>query len=307
MQNEYFIKTENIHLFIMDKVKLYSGSYTYTYNGIASKYMPELVQIYDATKNKKHMIKKTFVFDLDVTIGSFGDMYYLWTCLHIDHRIQSIFNDLLDMFPEFLRVGILPIFEYIKKKYEKRECRQIYLYTNNQCEYPNWVKHLISYLNSKLSVEDTASIFAKPVCAFKIKDRRIELFRNGHSKTYDDFIRCSMLPKSVEICFVDDVVYDKMIDSRIYFIQPPPYFHRLSRDTIIDRFMTSDLYRRLYPSKPHFKSAIEYEYIVDPHDIEVSKKMMYYIREFFFVSLKPEYTRKRRARIGRFSRKLHRK
>lgn len=287
----------------MSSVKLYSGNYSYTYSGLTSKYMPELIQIYDAT-SKKRTIKKTFVFDLDETIGSFGDMYYLWTYLTIEQQTQVVFNELLDLFPEFLRVGILSIFSWIRVKYEKNECRQVYLYTNNQCEYPNWVNRLISYLNCKIGVQENQSLFAKPICAFKIKDKRIELLRTGHSKTYDDFIRCSMLPKSVEICFIDDVVYDKMKDSRIYFIQPPPYRHFLTRDTIIDRFMTSPLYRTLYPNKPLFHANMDYEYTPNPFDIDVSKKMMYYIREFFFVSLKQDYTRKRRVRIGRFSRKM---
>ena len=69
------------------------------------------------------IFKKTLVFDLDETIGHFKQLYCLYQIIiRILNRLltQTEFNELIDLYPEFFRVGIFSIFEllYRKKKTE---------------------------------------------------------------------------------------------------------------------------------------------------------------------------------------------
>lgn len=97
-------------------------------------------------KSKKKT--KVVAFDLDETLGSFVDLDILWKLIHQfkptnnsysspdgpDHnRGTSVreanirpppnnidFNNLLDLYPEFIRYGIISILEYLKQKKNNR-------------------------------------------------------------------------------------------------------------------------------------------------------------------------------------------
>ena len=277
----------------MSRVQLYPGKYTYN----------QCIQIFDAQNESAPIKTKTFVFDLDETLGSFADLYALWLKLSPEVRTKyEVFRPILELYPEFLRYGILDVLSFIANKHLLGHCSPVYLYTNNQCEYPHWVSLLIRFFDDRLGFSGGKSLFAKPVCAFQIGGKRIELGRNSNEKSYADFIRCSMLPKSVEICFVDDVGYKKMRHDKVYFIQVAPYCHTLSGDEIAERFITSAIYRELYPERKTWVPKWQ-KHAPRPEDIVVFHKLMFYVREFFFVSLKREATKKRRSRVAKFTRK----
>ena len=65
---------------------------------------------------KPHVV----VFDLDETLGFFSSLGVLCSCLNIvldDKRFyQQNFNKIMDLYPEFLRPGVLTILNYLKKK-----------------------------------------------------------------------------------------------------------------------------------------------------------------------------------------------
>ena len=254
-------------------------------------------------------------FDLDETIGSFSDFYSIWARFEEDMKTQSTFNDLMDLYPEFLRVSIIPILRYIRKKQQSGNCLPIYLYTNNQCEDTSWIYKLISYLEYRVSgIENSNNnIFAKPICAFEINGKRIEPERTTKQKTYSDFIKCSMLSTSHQICFLDDVCHKKMKHHRVYYIQPPPFIHPLSYQEVVDRFTMSSLFIKLYPNREHYRIDLVNRFVTEDiprllstHRTEESKianKMMYYIREFFLITSRGYMTRKSKHHIGNFSRK----
>lgn len=277
----------------MSRVQLYPGKYTYN----------PCIPIFDTTQYPHPVKTKTFVFDLDETLGSFGDLYALWLKLSPEVRTKyEVFRPILELYPEFLRYGILDVLSFIANKHRLGHCMPIYLYTNNQCVYPNWVSLLIRFFDDRLGFSGNKSLFGKPVCAFQIGGKRIEMGRTSHEKSYADLIRCSMLPKSVEICFVDDVGYQKMRHDKVYFIQVAPYCHTLSGDEIAERFITSAIYRELYPERKTWPAKWQ-THEPKSEDIAVFHKLMYYVREFFFVSLRREGTKKRRSRMARFTRK----
>jgi hypothetical protein len=330
-------------------VRLYKGKFFQKPLSNSFKYLPPLTKIYDAKK-----CSKVVVFDLDETIGNFADLYLIWTAIFntgiytgtVNANVaQLIFNELLDLYPEFLRYGILDILEFIRTKIQNGESHRIYFYTNNQCEFTacstdtsrssysttEWVEMIIVYLNRKINTLDT--IFAKPICAFKIGNRIIEPLRESTSKTHRDFLKCAILPKQTEICFIDDAYHVKMKHDKVYYIQPPPYTHGLSRETIINRFMNSDLFSKLRTSQ-HFTltpsdflsvknpSSLElYSNKLCPIDgvdalgyrdnssentnVEIYHKLMYYIKEFFCIATKNGTTRRVKKRLSKFTRKKH--
>ena len=62
--------------------------------------------------------KMVVVFDMDETIGSFKEFAYLLQYMKICKNktlTQHEFNELLDLYPEFLRTGIIHVFEYLLK------------------------------------------------------------------------------------------------------------------------------------------------------------------------------------------------
>jgi hypothetical protein len=269
--------------------------------------------------NKKKYIessKKVITFDLDETLGSFGELYILlqamtdyYKMIEQIHDMNSIFHKLLDMYPEFLRHGILNILRYLYNKKLSGECSKVFLYTNNQCygtENSKWLSFLIRYIHSKICSQNIV-LFDKIICAFKINNQVMEPMRTTHNKTYSDFIRCSLLPRSAEVCFIDNTYYQKMLNDRVYYIQPRSYYHALSKEVIMDRV------ERLWTGP-----SLDYSFIKDrfskysvgsrnsyifSSDIVVSKKIMYHLKEFFLLSTKGKKTKKILVRLGRFTRK----
>ena len=181
----------------------------------------ELIEVYKGkyfSKHKKSRAKKVVVLDLDETLGSFVDLEILWSLIKRYNKksISIHFNDILDIYPEFLRYGLRSILQYIANKKKNGECYKLFVYTNNQVGQ-HWTNLIINYLNNYITTEFT--LFDQIINAFKINNIQVELNRTSHKKTHDDFIRCTLLPKSTTIFFVDDVSYSDMQKEKIYYIK----------------------------------------------------------------------------------------
>ena len=200
----------------------------------------------------KHITKhydKVLVFDLDETLGSFSELQWIWNAINKYHELskpftakqkQQLLKTLIDIYPEFLRPGILPILEYVDKKKRNGECMAVFLYTNNQ-HPPPWTEHIVNYFNQYLEEKNnTQSFFDQIIRAFKIGQEKIEWMRTSHDKSYDDFIKCTLLPKNIEICFVDNTYFRSMIHPKVYYIQPKSYQHSLTPEDIIQRFVLAE-------------------------------------------------------------------
>ena len=274
-------------------------------------------------KRAKPVLVKVVVFDLDETLGSFAELESLWSGIlqylnfpqsNIHGFMQTEFNQLFDLYPEFLRYGILNILEFLLNKKDLAYCFKIYIYTNNQCSSA-W-----SYLISKyiaITMKCPIDVFDQVVCAFKINNAIVEPLRTSHEKTHSDFIRCTMLPKNTELCFVDNTYFSKMKHDKVYYIQPLSYYHGLKYDEIVRRFTASALCKSLIVNRPIFDGFIR-DWFVGKRsscfhrcktendmatDALVYQKMQYHIREFFYMTTRQEKTRKMRSSLGRFTRK----
>jgi hypothetical protein len=285
---------------------------------------------------------KVVAFDLDETIGSFADLHILWEVIEKYTNVSSEplvdFNELLDLYPEFLRHGIINILEFIYHKKHTRECSSIFIYTNNQCKLEvsdmkqSWVSKIINYLTLKVtraknngSPRNNIKLFDKIIGAFKINKKVIEVKRTSNEKTYADFIQCTLLPKTTEICFVDNTFFPSMKNERVYYIQPRSYYHYLTTDDIIDRLISWDILRKSVTHEgilnegllnslemklyDHFlmNRRMKTKCMITENqleiDIKISQRLMYYIRNFFYLSTRKVKTRKIVSRFGRFTRK----
>jgi hypothetical protein len=280
---------------------VYKGNYIYKKTREPSLNRP-LEKIY--SKNAK---KKAVVFDLDETVGSFSDLYDIWTNIYsidIEKTVdelslvqKQVFFHLLDLFPEFLRPGIIPIFQSIVERIQKDQCHKICIYTNNQCEAKYWVSLIISYLDSKLGVSiGSPSWFSPPVCAFKIGDRIIEPRRTTNDKTYSDLVKCVTLPPNVEICFLDDAIHNRMKTPRVFYIHPPAYSHELSKTEIFARFRSSHVAKFLFPKEkivipirpPNIPPTVNSK---NQKHVEVYYKILFFLEEFFSMILSQSHAK----------------
>jgi hypothetical protein len=234
---------------------------------------------------------KTIVFDLDETLGQFAELHIIYKCLVkvLNREItQSEFNMLFDLFPEFLRPGIITILEFLYHKKLNGAFSRLFLYTNNQCA-GNWLKFIISYFHLKVGALDKP-LFEEPICAFKIRNKIVNIRRTSNMKSYSDFIHCAMLPPiTTEICFIDNTYYEHMCDDRVYYILPQSYYHSMKKIEIIRRLIKSTMALPPNIDYDEFeellnKSLGENTYEPTPRETEmyITKKIMFHVREFLY-------------------------
>jgi hypothetical protein len=186
---------------------------------------------------------KIVVFDLDETMGYFTEFGIFWDCLinyiklkNKKELTDNDFNNILDLFPEFLRPNIINILSYLKKKKQSNCCNKMMIYTNNTGPR-EWAHHIINYFETKIGYKLIDQIIA----AFRINGKQVEICRTTHHKSHDDFIRCTKVPINAEICFMDDNFYPEMSNENIYYINIKPYYHDLNFEYMISTFQESNV------------------------------------------------------------------
>jgi hypothetical protein len=236
---------------------------------------------------------KAIVFDLDETLGHFSNLRELMAA--IEEVMQrplkhGEFVELFDLYPEFLRPGILTILEFLYYKKTQGALNKVYIYTNNQCG-KEWVDRIVAYIHAKIGA--TKPLFDDTIYAFKIKNQVVDVRRTTNNKTHGDLIKCTMLKDdATEICFIDDKKYTRMYGDRVYYIQPRPYIHPLSKQDIIRRIIGRDTVATVFFKQ--YKDALHDVLDSALHtchkdvkqnltsDIEITKKIMYYVREYLY-------------------------
>jgi hypothetical protein len=290
-----------------DDVKIFKGKY----------YLPWFLTTVEHIEFIE--LKKVVVLDLDETLGSFADLYILWSGFRHVLKDTSHFTSLCDLYPEFLRYGILTILEYLYEQKLQKECDQIFIYTNNQCS-GKWVSLITKYLEDKVkqnySVKPKVPLFDKAIEAFKINNKPVETSRSSHSKKMDDFLKCSLVSENADICFIDDVHHPAMKGTKVYYINPRPYVHYLSTQTIIQRIIQAPWIPKGILSlelfwkdwfRMHQRKIIRKGKNDIDIDLQVSQKIIYHLREFMMfgkkptsikISLKSRFSQKRKHRAA---------
>jgi len=244
---------------------------------------------------------KIVVFDLDETLGYFTEFGMFWDGLkqYLKQEnsktilTQSDFDDILDLFPEFLRPNIINILTYLKKKKESKCCHKMMIYTNNTGPR-EWAHHIISYFESKIKYK----LFDQVIAAFKINGKHIEICRTTHNKTHNDLIRCTKIPVNAEICFLDDIFHPGMVSENIYYINIKPYYYDLKYSEMIHKFKNSECGKKIIDNDDNFVKIMNDEFkrynykCLDKNlkeyeiDQVLGKQIMTHLQEFFNKSSK---------------------
>ena len=107
-----------------------------------------------------------------------------------------------------------------------------------------------------------------------------------------------------------------MKSDRVYYIQPYSYTHHLSTQDIIKNFVNSDIYNT-FTNEPHVLHRFIADYFLTRNhitngnpmiqdlkrDIVVAQKIMYHLKEFFYLTTKRRRTQKKNFNIGHITRK----
>ena len=250
---------------------------------------------------------KIVVFDLDETLGYFTQFGIFWDSLNNylkkkEKQIlsQTDFDNVLDLYPEFLRPNIINILTYLKNKKKTNCCHKMMIYTNNSGPR-EWANHILSYFEKKINYKLIDQIIA----AFKINGKRVEICRTTHNKTHNDLIKCTKIPMETEICFMDDNFYPDMANEKIYYINIKPYYHDLDFKVMIERIFNSDIFKNEIEDKDEFiellmKNINGYKYkVIQKNEKEyeidniLGKHIINHLQNFFNQSSKSKTMKNR--------------
>ena len=238
---------------------------------------------------------KIVVFDLDETLGYFTQYSIFWSCLDkylLENNNYNLtlkdFSSILDLYPEFLRPGIMNILNYLKNKKISNCCHKMMIYTNNNGS-KSWANFILKYFEEKIKYK----LFDQIIAAFKINGKQIEMCRTTHDKTHKDLIRCTKIPLNAEICYLDDVFYPEMSHKNVYYINIKPYTHDLDFDVIVERFLKCDFCKNLIKNIDNFKTQMMKDFklfnfeILEKNNEEyevdkiLSKQILSHLHDFF--------------------------
>jgi hypothetical protein len=251
--------------------------------------------------SKKIQIPRIVVFDMDETLGYFVQFGIFWESLNAyiksiseekesTRLIQYDFNKIFNLYPEFIRPNIISILNYLKHKKETTCCNGVMIYTNNQGP-KEWVYFIKNYFEEKIH----SKLFDQIICAFKVNGKQVEISRTTHDKTYSDFIKCTKIPINTKICFLDDLYHPEMNNHNVYYIKLKPYIYNLSFETLIQRFISSEIGKTIIKdgAYDYFSDFIKnymsnYDFIYnnktqEDYEIDkiITKKTMTHLQNFF--------------------------
>jgi hypothetical protein len=195
---------------------------------------------------------KIVIFDLDETLGYFTQFGIFWDCLNkylYNNNVlkQNDFNNIFNLYPEFIRPNIIDILKYLVDKKKMMICEKIFIYTNNQGS-KEWVNYIIKYFENEINY----LLFDQVITAFKKNGKVLEICRTTNSKNHNDLIRCTKISNNSEICFIDDNFYPDMSKKNIYYIILNPYCYDLKFEIIIERFINSKILHNFINDKNEF-------------------------------------------------------
>jgi hypothetical protein len=209
------------------------------------------IKLNKKNKNKMNKKGKYIVFDVDETLGYFSQLGSFIDALSFYNKDFSgsayeRFNEILDLFPEFVRPKMIEMLKYIHEQKVSGTCSGLFIYTNNQGPR-SWVQHIAKYFDYKVgNVErndrnDGATLFDKIIAAYIINGKVVEPGRTSQNKTYDDLLRITGISNQAEVCFVDDLNHPDMRHENVLYLNVKPYVKTLSTDEMIRRYLKSPL------------------------------------------------------------------
>ena len=227
---------------------------------------------------------KYAVFDVDETLGYFAQFGAFIDALNnyysdFSQVVYDNFNELLDLYPEFIRPNMIEILKYVSEKKREGACKGIIIYTNNQGPRI-WVANISKYFDYKVGTQ----VFDQIIAAFKVNGKIVQEGRTTQNKTYDDLVRVANIPKTSQVCFVDDLDHPGMRHPNVLYINVKPYVETLPTATLIKRYLDSNLGKNILPeNREKFSKSIKKRMGVNDEENERIVHMNF--QESNFISL----------------------
>ena len=183
--------------------------------------------------------KKIVIFDMDETLGHFGEIGTLWSILKdINNKLtKKDFYKLMDIYPETLRPHILNILEYLKDMKKKGKIDRVIIFTNNQGP-KSWSLLIKDYFNNKIDYH----LIDKVVGAYKVGTKQIEPYRTSHEKVYEDILNAARIPKNAKIAFIDDQKHYRMLNKNVFYVVIHGYTYHLSPEQVVTRIEKNNIF-----------------------------------------------------------------
>ena len=247
---------------------------------------------------------KVIAFDLDETIGNFLEISILIDIIEEIYKTKIINNDffkVFDIFPEVFRPQIFKIFKFLIKERNNKNCKKIYIYTNNQGP-KSWTENIAKYIDYKLKKKN---VFNQIIAAWKVDNKLVEPCRTTHNKTKTDFLNCTKLKKDTSICFIDDLYHPKMNGDNVLYLHVKPYHHYYDYHEMAERYYnafkpkidktdfinTIVMNMKMYNIKQKFKTPKQ-----ENLDKLIGKQLYLFIKDFF--NKKNKKTRKKLQKVS---------
>lgn len=202
---------------------------------------------------------KIIIFDLDETIGFFGEIYTFFCAIkhyfsvysNTEYKDEDVIGYLIDIFPELLRPGILNILRKLSRhKINNHSLFYIYIYTSNKL-HETWANNIKKYLNNKTR----CNIFHEVVFNGTPKKNKLV-----HNKSIEDFSKQSKIETNNDFCFIDNNYHPYMIKPNIHYIHLNNYICYISVNQLIQRTLVSTTIGKYISYKTIFIKEIKTYY-----------------------------------------------
>lgn len=176
------------------------------------------------------------VFDMDETIGQFGQLYFFIRAISKYNKKTFMMSEMLYLiskYTKYFRPYMFNIFNILKKdkiKYSKK--LQVIIYSNNKIG-KQWIDLMCKYIEYKLKFKLFDDVIGPYNVNNKIEDER----RSTNSKTFSDFSNITSSTKDTPIMFMDNNFFKEMNKENIFYLLVEPYEYQYTIDDIIDIYL----------------------------------------------------------------------
>ena len=202
--------------------------------------------------NRSKPKRNVVAFDLDETLGNFGEVGLFMSGLEafVGRKLTRAETfHVFDLFPEYFRPYILNCLAMLRDAKKEDPSLLVVIYTNNYGP-KDWATSIARYLETKIKYK----LFDQIIGIYKWGNVTVEKMRTTNEKTMDDLRRVMRLDEQVNVCFVDNLLHDKMKDS--YYIHCGDYRHSISFAKMMERFMKAT------PDFVRGEHRLEFRYIM---------------------------------------------
>ena len=181
------------------------------------------------------MKNSVVAWDLDETLGSWVQLGLVSDCIQdrLGRQLgkEELFS-LIDLFPEYVRPGVVPLLETLKSQIKSGVQTKVILFTNNNGPR-SWAKNIVSYFNRRVGF----SLFSEIIPAFEVNGKQVSKCRTSPGKLYSDLLACIDHPRGTKVCFIDDQEHPGMRNTHVRYLKIAPYSVSLSPRVIGRRLL----------------------------------------------------------------------